>query len=155
MTQRFDPYKGEKNYVHGMAKTEEALGASPLDPMIRHLVKLRVSQINGCAFCVDMHLKEARDDGEDQTRLDHVVIWREVDGFTPAERAALDWAELLTLVTQTRSLDGAYQALEAHFSEEKIRALTYSVIMINAWNRLQVAAHGRMNVSAASLALAS
>lgn len=143
MSQRFNAYKG--TYAEGMAQTEAALAASPLDPLLRHLVKLRVSQINGCAFCIDMHLKEARDDKEEEKRLEHLVAWREFPDYTPAERAALNWAELLTVVTETRSLDAAYEALSGQFSEDEIRALTYTIIMINAWNRLQVAMHGRMD----------
>ncbi len=155
MTQRYDPYKGEQNYVQGMVKTEEALAASPLDAKLRHLIKLRVSQINGCAYCVTMHLKEARGDNETQQRLDHLAVWREVEDFTPAERAALNWAELLTHLPQTRELDSAFGVLEKHFNAEEIRAINFSIVMINAWNRLAVGAHGRHLSADAPLALAS
>lgn len=123
-----------------LTAVEAGLGEGPLDPMIRHLVKLRVSQINGCAYCVDMHLGEARKDGETQGRLDRLVVWRNVDDFSEGERAALAWAEALT----THRRDGLaelHDRLTRHFSVEEIAALTITTSMINHWNRLMVASH--------------
>lgn len=126
--------------LQALGRVETLLGEGPLDPQLRHLVKLRVSQINGCAFCVDMHLREARGDGEDQARLDRLVIWRNVDCFTPAERAALAWAEAMT-THRGDDLETLHGELSRHFSAEEIAALTTGVVMINGWNRLQVASH--------------
>jgi len=144
MSARFDPYGGDLKFADGMAKTEAVIDESTLSANLRHLLKLRVSQINGCAYCVNMHLEEARRDGETDTRLDKLCIWREVPDFTSAEKAALAWAEALTLVSQTASLSGLYEDLKPHFSGDDIRAMAYSIAMINAWNRLAIAAHGRM-----------
>ncbi len=108
---------------------------------VHHLVQLRASQINACAYCVDMHTREARTDGETNERLDRLVVWRHVECFLPAERAALAWTEALT----TLSLDTDYAALRAqlreHFSEAQIGALTMEIAMINLWNRINVSNH--------------
>jgi len=122
-------------------KVEGQIAQSGLDVMLRHLVKLRVSQINGCAFCVEMHTREARDGGETDQRLDHLVVWREVDLFTDAEKAALAWAEALTVQGNGVSLDGLHEHLRHHFSDEDIATLCTVIVMINTWNRLQVASH--------------
>ena len=120
---------------------EGLLGQSGLDPLLHHLVKLRASQINGCAFCVDMHTREARADGETDKRLDHLVVWREVDMFSDAEKAALAWAEALTVQGNGSSLDALHQELQQHFSAEEIATLCVVIVMINTWNRLQIASH--------------
>lgn len=119
------------------------LDASSLSPRLRHLVKLLASQINGCAYCFEMHNREARKDGEEQTRLDHLVIWRDAGCFSEAERAAFAWTEALTRIAGARELDRLHTALASHFSDEEIAALTAQIANINVWNRLQVAAHGR------------
>jgi len=122
-------------------KVEGLIAQSGLDAMLRHLVKLRVSQINGCAFCVDMHTREAREDGETNQRLDHLVVWREVEYFTEAEKAALAWAEALTVPGSGISLDDLHERLTQHFSDEEIATLCTVIVMINTWNRLQIASH--------------
>ncbi|HEY9079461.1 carboxymuconolactone decarboxylase family protein [Magnetovibrio sp.] len=122
-------------------KVEGLIGESGLDAMLRHLVKLRVSQINGCAYCVEMHTREAREDGETDRRLDHLVVWREVNLFTDAEKAALAWAEALTVLGNGVSLDDLHDQLRQHFSDEDIATLCTVIVMINTWNRLQVASH--------------
>ena len=127
--------------IEHLVKVEEVLKASGFDPILRHLVKLRVSQINGCAYCVNMHNREAREDGETNERLDHVVVWRHVDHFNDAEKAALAWAEALTTRGTNVGLDGLHDRLEQHFSHEDIGTLTLIVVMINNWNRLQIAMH--------------
>ncbi|SMF01797.1 alkylhydroperoxidase AhpD family core domain-containing protein [Tistlia consotensis] len=135
--------KSAPEAMKGLVAVESVLAAGPLDAGLRHLVKLRVSQINGCAHCVDMHLREARQDGESQPRLDRLVVWRNVEDFTPAERAALAWAEALT-TRLGEDLDSLHAALSEHFGAEEIAALTASVTMINGWNRLMVASlHAR------------
>jgi AhpD family alkylhydroperoxidase len=120
------------------AETETAKG---IDPKLRHLVKLRASQINGCAFCVKMHLAEARQDGETQDRLDRVVVWEHVDEFDAREKAALAWTEALTYLDRGVDLEPLKQRLKQHFSDPEIAALTACVALINLWNRLMVATH--------------
>lgn len=125
----------------GLETVEDGLADNGVPPALRHLIKLRVSQINGCALCVRMHSREARDDGETQARLDDLVVWRQVPSFTAPERAALAWAEALTTRGGGAALAGLHGDLEAHFGKEDIAALTMMVVMINSWNRLQIAVH--------------
>ncbi len=103
------------------------------------LVEMRVSQINGCAFCLDMHATDARKLGERQQRLDCLPAWGECELFDAAEKAALAWAEALTDVSHTHAPDEAYDALTGHFSEQQIVDLTLIVAMINCWNRIAIA----------------
>ncbi|KGM53665.1 alkylhydroperoxidase [Lysobacter daejeonensis GH1-9] len=110
---------------------------------LRHLVHLRASQINGCAHCIRMHAREAREDGETDARLDHLAGWRHMDDYMPAERAALAWTEALTRLGGGCEPDfGALRAeLRQHFSDEQIAALTVEVAMINQWNRIAISRH--------------
>lgn len=110
---------------------------------LRHLVHLRASQINGCAHCIRMHAREAREDGETDARLDHLAGWRHMDDYTPDERAALAWTEALTRLGGDREPDfGMLRAeLRRHFSEAHIAALTVEVAMINQWNRIAISRH--------------
>ena len=117
-----------------------ALEASlSLDSTLKDLVKLRVSQINGCVFCVDMHVKEAKLHGERELRLHHLAVWRESSLFNGKERAALQWAERLTRLADQAVGDADYAAVRAHFDEEELVALTHVINTINVWNRLNVA----------------
>lgn len=121
----------------------DALGAvgkhvGSIDPKLRALVELRVSQINGCAYCVDMHSAQARSHGETQQRLDCLCVWWECDFFEVAECAALRWAEALTNISRTHAPDDLYDALGPHFSEQQIVDLTLIVAVMNAWNRIAV-----------------
>ncbi len=109
-----------------------------LDAKLVHLIELRVSQVNGCAFCLDMHARDARAAGETAQRLDCLAGWREYPWFTPAERAALEWAEALTRIAEERADDASYARLKAQFSEKEIVDLTVAITVINAWNRMQV-----------------
>ena len=113
--------------------------AGRLEPALIHLVKLRASQLNGCGYCQHMHAHEARQDGERQGRLDVLAAWQELPGFTPRERAALRWAEALTLLCDGPVPDEAYAALQAEFSLEEIADLTALVVTINGWNRVATA----------------
>lgn len=106
---------------------------------IRELVKLRCSQINGCAFCVDMHARDARKQGETNQRLDAVAVWRESPLFTPRERAALAWAEALTLVSHDHVPDDVYEWALKYFPGKELVDLSYAVLAINSWNRLAIA----------------
>ena len=117
-----------------------ALEASlTLDSTLKDLVKLRVSQINGCTFCVDMHVKEAKLHGERELRLYHLPVWRESALFNDKERAALQWAETLTRLADHHVSDADYAAVRAHFDEEELVALTHVINTINTWNRLNAA----------------
>jgi AhpD family alkylhydroperoxidase len=110
-----------------------------LDEKLLHLIELRASQINGCAYCIDMHSKDARAAGDTEQRLYGLSAWREAPYYTDRERAALEWTEAVTLVSSTGVPDSAYEAVRAQFSEKEIAFLTLAVSMINTWNRLNVA----------------
>jgi len=118
-----------------------AFGHSSIEESIRELVELRVSQINGCAFCVDMHVKRATIHGERALRLHHVAIWRESNLFAPRERACLAWAEVLTQIPAQGVAEEIYERVRTQLSEKEISDLTFSVMAINAWNRVNVAFH--------------
>jgi len=100
---------------------------------------LRASQLNGCAFCVDMHVKEAKIHGERELRLHHVAVWRESQLFSPVERAALEWAEALTQLPPHGISERLYTKVREHFSEQDLSDLTFLIVAINGWNRLNVA----------------
>lgn len=110
-----------------------------LDKTVSELVKLRVSQINGCAFCMAFHLKLLRSYGAEQGKLDLLSVWRECPDFTPAERAALAWAEDMAHMAEAAPREENHAALQAHFSHEQIVGLNISIASINAWNRIAVA----------------
>ncbi|MGE3967900.1 MAG: carboxymuconolactone decarboxylase family protein [Dongiaceae bacterium] len=112
--------------------------ASDLEPRLRYLVELRISQINGCAYCVDLHYREALEAGETPRRLNGLVVWREAPFFEARERAAFAWAEAVTLVAEGQVPDEVYREARLHFSEKELVDLTYVVIAMNAWNRLAV-----------------
>ncbi|APG06069.1 alkylhydroperoxidase [Luteibacter rhizovicinus DSM 16549] len=117
------------------------LNHSSIEDSIRDLVQLRVSQLNGCAFCVDMHVKHATIHGERALRLHHVAIWRESNLFSPRERACLAWAEVLTQIPAQGVADDLYERVRTQLSEKEISDLTFSVMAINAWNRVNIAFH--------------
>jgi AhpD family alkylhydroperoxidase len=110
-----------------------------IEPGLALLVDIRASQMNGCAFCLDMHVKEAKLHGERELRLHHVAIWRESPLFTPKERAALAWTEALTHIAPTGISDELYAEVREQFSEKELSTLTFRVMGINAWNRANVA----------------
>src|SRR5258707_1374584 len=118
---------------------EKYLAESSVEPPLRELIKLRASQINGCAYCIDMHWKDARAAGESEQRLYGLNAWREAPYYSERERAALAWAEVVTLISQTHVSDEEYEAARAQFSEEELVKLTMAVIAINGWNRLAIA----------------
>ena len=124
--------------MRAMAGLERAVRDSTLEPGLLELVRIRSSQINGCAYCLAMHNRDARARGEHQTRLDTVAAWREAPYYTPRERAALAWCEALTDLPRTGAPDEAYAAAEAEFTGEEIAALTFAIVAINGWNRLAV-----------------
>ena len=125
--------------VQPLFAVQGAIDAGGLDRKLLHLLMMRASQINGCAYCLDMHAKDARAEGETEQRLYSLNAWRETPFFSDRERAALEWTEAVTLVSTTHVPDETYEAVRAHFSEEEIKTLTLAVAMINTWNRLNVA----------------
>src|SRR6478736_51693 len=112
--------------------------SSKLEPSLLELVRMRASQINGCAYCLDMHSKDARAGGESEQRLYALNAWRETPFFTDRERAALAWTEAVTLVSETHVPDEVYARVAQHFDEAEMVALTFAVVVINSWNRLSV-----------------
>lgn len=113
--------------------------SSGLEPSLVELIKLRSSQINGCAYCIDMHTKDARAFGETEQRLYTVIAWRETPFFTERERAALLWTEHITLVSQDHVPDDVYEKVSRHFGAEELVNLTLAIVAINGWNRLAIA----------------
>ena len=120
---------------------EGAIQEAGLPKTLLHLVKLRASQINECGFCVKMHVKEARQDGETNDRLDRLVVWRHVADFTAPERAALAFTEAVTQLHKHVDMAPLRAELREHFSDQEASALTSAIAMINLWNRLQVSGH--------------
>jgi AhpD family alkylhydroperoxidase len=112
--------------------------ASGLEHALLELVKMRASQINGCAFCLDMHSKDARAAGETEQRLYLLDAWREAPFYSARERAALAWTEALTLVSETHAPDDVYAEARAQFSEKELAALTMAIVAINGWNRIAI-----------------
>ncbi len=125
---------------------------SGLEPAIIDLIKLRASQINGCAYCVDMHSREARRDGMTEQWINLISVWQESPVFSPRERAVLGWTEAVTLLPQTRAPDADYEALRAHFSDEDCMKITVAIGTINIWNRLAVGFRIQHPVDAAKAA---
>ena len=139
MEARLEYRKFSQEPYQAMLALEKYLASCGLDHRFMHLLKLRASQINGCAFCIDMHSLDARAAGETEQRLYALNAWRETPFFTNRERAGLAWIEAVTLVAQTHVPDEVYEEALAHFSEKEIVDLTYLATTINAWNRLAVA----------------
>ena len=138
MEQRLDFYKANPAAIKALIGVEERIGKSALEKSLTELVRLRASQINGCAYCVDMHTSDARKGGETDRRLATVVVWRETPFFTDRERAALEWTEALTLVSHEHVPDAVWNAVRPHFSDEELVDLTLLVSAINAWNRFAI-----------------
>jgi AhpD family alkylhydroperoxidase len=122
-----------------LADLGAAIRKSSIEETIINLVEIRTSQLNGCGFCLDMHIKKAKLHGERDLRLYHVAVWRESPLFDPRERAALAWAEVLTRLPETGVPDELYEHVRSEFTEKEISDLTFAVMAINAWNRAGVA----------------
>jgi AhpD family alkylhydroperoxidase len=130
-----------KYIASGMGRAMLTLSAEAqkrVEPRLFHLVEIRASQINGCAYCIDMHTKEARLAGETEQRIYALNAWRETPFFTERERAALEWTESVTRVADTHVPDEVFERAAAQFDEEELVALTFAVVVINSWNRLSV-----------------
>ena len=138
MEQRLDFYKASLEAMKALIALEVALGKRGLETALVNLVKLRASQINGCAYCVDSHSADARKAGETERRLYAVAAWRETPFFSQRERAALAWTESLTRLPDTHAPDADYEAVRAQFSAADLVDLTLVIGAINIWNRLGV-----------------
>lgn len=138
MSDRIDQAKQSPEIFKKFSEFSIALRKGSIETGLRDLVNIRVSQINGCAMCVDMHSKEAKIHGERELRLYHLAIWRESPLFNARERAALAWAEVLTTLPPHGVSDADFQAARTEFSEQEISDLTFVVASINAWNRFGV-----------------
>ena len=136
MIERLDYIALNGPAIAGMAAAKDKMAS--IDARLRALVELRVSQINGCAYCVDLHSTEARAAGETQQRLDCLTVWEEVPFFSEAEKAALAWTEAVTLISETGAPEPLYEALKAHYSDQQIVDLTLIIAQMNAWNRLAI-----------------
>lgn len=131
--------KAAPEAYQAMLRLEEYVEHSGLELSLIRLVQTRASQINGCAFCLDMHTKDARAEGESEQRLYLLSTWREAECYSERERAALEWTEAVTLVADEHVPDEVYERVRPHFSDEELVNLTMAVNAINAWNRLNVA----------------
>lgn len=127
--------------LQALSGVHDIISEYDFDRTIFHLVQLRASQINQCGFCVKMHTREARDDGETSDRLDRVIVWKHVDDFSDREKAALEWTEALTNLENKTDYAAFRARLSEHFSDKEIGVLTSIVSMINLWNRIQVSKH--------------
>lgn len=138
MTARLDPWKIAPDSMQGLLHLQKSINNNGLEHSLMELVKTRASQINGCAYCLQMHTSDARKSGETEQRIYLLSAWREASVYTERERAALAWTDSLTLVAQTQAPDDAYRALQAQFSELEQVKLTLAICTINAWNRIAV-----------------
>lgn len=141
MSDRISPYKVLPAGYKVMMALEEGVAGLGVEAGLRHLVKLRASQINGCAYCISLHNREARADGETQYRLDLLSAWRETSIFSERERGALAWTEALTVLGDEADRAAAYDAMTAAFTPEEVVAVSLVITTINAWNRLGVGFH--------------
>ena len=139
MQARIDLIQTTPGIIHAMLGIERQVQKAGLDNRLLDLVRMRASQINGCAYCLDMHSKDARAHGETEQRLYGLSAWREAPYYSARERAALEWTEALTLVADTDVSDEIYNRVRAQFGEAELAHLTLAVVSINGWNRLNIA----------------
>ena len=140
MKARIDLMHVSPGIIHAMLGLERQVQKAGLDSKLLDLVRMRASQINGCAYCLDMHSKDARANGESEQRLYGLDAWRETPYYSAREEAALEWTEALTLVADSHVPDDVYERVRAQFSEEELVSLSLAIVAINGWNRLNVAA---------------
>jgi AhpD family alkylhydroperoxidase len=138
MAARIDYTKVGGGALKAMLGLEKYLAESSIEKPLRELVKVRASQINGCAYCIDMHWKDARAGGETEQRLYGLSAWREAPYYSERERAGLAWTEELTLIAEHHVADELYAEVRRHFSEQELVDLTLAVATINAWNRIAI-----------------
>jgi AhpD family alkylhydroperoxidase len=140
MIPRFDYAETAPGVYDAMDPVDQYLDRSSLEAPLLHLVRLRASQLNGCAYCLDMHWKDLRALGEVELRLYSLDAWRESPWYTPRERAALAWTEAVTRIADGHVPDAVHAEVELHFSRTELADLTFAIAAINAWNRLSIAA---------------
>jgi AhpD family alkylhydroperoxidase len=136
--ERLDAYKAAPGAMKAMMGIETYIRECGLDKALVELVKMRASQINGCAFCLDMHSRDARAGGETEQRLYVLDAWRESSLYSPRERAALAWTEALTRIADTHAPDADFQEVRAQFSDKALADLTLLITLINSWNRFAI-----------------
>src|SRR5512141_1320837 len=139
MDTRFEYAKEAPGAYKAMGHLEHYLHTCGLEESLIHLIKLRASQLNGCAYCIDMHWKDLRALGEGEQRLYGLDAWRESPYYSPRERAALAWAEAVTLIAGAHVPDAVYDAVRQHFTDKELCDLTMALSAVNAWNRLSIA----------------
>ena len=139
MTSRFSGARAAPAAYHAMTQLQRYVDGCGLEPLLLELVKTRASQLNGCAYCIDMHTKDARALGESEQRLYALSAWRETPFFSDRERAGLEWAEAVTLVHDGFVPDDVFARVRPHFSERELVDLTMALVAINGWNRLSAA----------------
>ena len=140
MNARIDLMHVNTGVIQAMLGLERQVRQAGLDHRLLDLVRMRASQINGCAYCLDMHSKDARANGESEQRLYGLDAWRETPYYSARERAALEWTEALTLVSKTGVPDEVYERVREQFSEDELVHLSLAIVAINGWNRLNIAA---------------
>jgi AhpD family alkylhydroperoxidase len=139
MKARIDLMNVNPGIIHAMLGLEKQVSKAGFDRKLLDLVRMRASQLNGCAYCLDMHSKEARAAGETEQRLYGLNAWRETPYYSARERAALEWTEALTLVADTHVPDDVFDRVREQFSEDELAHLSLAIVAINGWNRLNVA----------------
>lgn len=139
MESRLNLYEVAPDGYRAMSGLQQYVNRSGLDPRLLELTKLRASQINGCAYCIALHVREARTLGETDERMHLLSAWHEAPIFTPREKAALAWTEALTRVAETQVPNDVYERARHHFSDKELADLSFAVVAINSWNRLSVA----------------
>lgn len=135
---RLDYNQTDPKSIKGMLELEKYIAGSGLEKSLYELIKLRASQINGCAYCIDMHSKDARKAGETEQRLYTLSAWRETSFYSERERAALAWTEAMTLISENDIPDSLYALVTEHFNEKEHLALSMAIVAINGWNRLAI-----------------
>jgi len=138
MKQRLNYISASPEAFKAMRGLEAAVQSSGIEKSLVELVKMRASQINGCAFCIDMHWKDARAEGETEQRLYGLSAWREAPYYSDRERAALEWTEALTLVADNQVPDAVFDAVRPHFNDKELMDLTLAIVAINSWNRIAI-----------------
>ena len=139
MAERLNYAKAFPEGIHAVLNLEKTIQSSGLEPTLQQLVKVRASQLNGCAYCIDMHTKDARAAGETEQRLYALSAWRDTPFFNSRERAALAWTESVTNIQQGHAPDEVYDRARREFSEAELVRLTLAIAQINVWNRIAIA----------------
>lgn len=148
MQARLDYFNAAPDTMKAMLAFEQAVRDGGLETSLADLVRIRASQINGCAYCIHMHTRDARAAGESEERLYLLSAWRESPLYTPRERAALEWTEALTLIAESHAPDHAFESVRGHFTDEEMAKLTFLIGAINVWNRVAVGFRSQHPVSA-------